>query len=227
VNEPAPAASITAPAVAVIENMEDRFAKVLPAAIAPVKFRQWCLTMIAKAVDPGTTEQAAKTAEAWRKVLSTEPGRLSVYTELMNAANLGLEPGREYHLIPFAGTVSGITDYKGEVRLITNARRCSVIAQLVRKADTFAMLGANVPPRHDAEWFDTAVRGPVTGGYAYVAYGGPECSMVITMGEAEFLHHREKARSRNVWDEWPEAMRLKTLVHQLRKWVPWSPEWQA
>jgi hypothetical protein len=27
-----------------------------------------------------------------------------------------------------------------------------------------------------------------------------------------------------VWNEWPESMRLKTLVHQLRKWVPWSAE---
>jgi predicted phage-related endonuclease len=27
-------------------------------------------------------------------------------------------------------------------------------------------------------------------------------------------------------DAWPEAYRLKTLVHQLRKWVSWSPEWR-
>jgi hypothetical protein len=44
------------------------------------------------------------------------------------------------------------------------------------------------------------------------------------MGEAELLTHREKAKTKTVWDEWPEAMRLKTLCHQLRKWVEWSPD---
>jgi hypothetical protein len=142
-----------------------------------------------------------------------------------------LEPGREFHLVPFAGVVTGITDYKGEIRLITNARRCSVIAQLVRAGDSFYMRAANAPPMHeppdantDAEaWFDTSR--PVIGGYAYCAYPGGDYSMVIRLSEAQFLKHRAKARITSVWDEWPENMRLKTLVHQLRKWVPWSAEW--
>jgi len=48
---------------------------------------------------------------------------------------------------------------------------------------------------------------------------------VVLLAEKDFLHHRAKAATVKVWDEWPEPMRLKTLVHQLRKWVSWSPEW--
>jgi len=105
-----------------------------------------------------------------------------------------------------------------------------VVAQLVREGDTFYMRAANAPPMHEPAdatdvnaWFDEGR--PVIGGYAYVAYPGDEYSMVIRMSEAAFLKHRAKARTVKVWDEWPEEMRLKTLAHQLRKWVPWSAEW--
>ena len=70
----------------------------------------------------------------------------------------------------------------------------------------------------------TVRRGEIRGGYAYVDYGNLLYSMVVYMAEGELLRHRAKAPSKKVWDEWPEAMRLKTLVHQLRKWVPWSAE---
>ena len=187
------------------------FAPVLPRGLAPEKFQRWAVHLLSR---PELVD-----------VAKTDPGRLSIVKALMDCASLGLEPGREYHLVPFGGLVTGVTDYKGEIRLITNAQRCVVVAQLVHKADTFHMIGANIPPRHaapDDDWF--ADRGPVTGGYAYADFGSGLCSMVVTMNEAEFLHHRDKAKTKSVWDEWPEPQRLKTLVRQLRKWVPWSPE---
>jgi recombination protein RecT len=204
------------------------FAAVLPRQLPPGKFQRWAVHVLSK-------PELVKTA-------ATEIGRLTIMKALMDCASLGLEPGREFHLVPFEGkdkdgnpkplTVTGITDYKGEIRLITNARRCSVVAQLVREGDMFYMRAANAPPMHEpadaeklgaAAWFDDTR--PVIGGYAYCAYPEDEYSMVIRMSEAGFLKHRAKARTVNVWDEWPEQMRLKTLVHQLRKWVPWSPEW--
>jgi len=188
------------------------FAPVLPSSLSAEKFQRWAVHLLTR------PELVA--------VARTEVGRLSIIKALMDCASLGLEPGREFHLVPFGDVVTGIIDYKGEVRLITNARRCSVIAALVRKDDRFGMRGANVPPLHEADdWFGE--RGEVVGGYAYVAYPGDEYSLVVTMSEADFLKHRAKARTKNVWDEWPEEMRLKTLAHQLRKWVPWSAEWVA
>jgi phage RecT family recombinase len=204
------------------------FAPVLPSTLPAEKFQRWAVHLLTK--------------PELQEVARTDAGRLSIVKALMDCASLGLEPGREYHLVPFAPKdennvklpplAVGIIDYKGEVRLITNARRCSVIARLVREKDQFYMRGANAVPMHeppDSEdpesWFDDTR--PVIGGYTYADYGNDEISLVIRMSEAEFLKHRAKARAKGVWDEWPDAMRLKTLVHQLRKWVPWSAEWVA
>jgi len=200
-----------------IEQYQAEFAKVLPRHVGVERFERWSVGVLRKGL-------AGKQAEVWQRVLTQPPGQLSVMAALMDCASLGLEPGRTYHLVPFGGEVTGITDYKGEIQLITNARpHAVVVAQLVRKADDFAMVGANVPPRHEADWF-AVDRGPVTGGYAFVDYGSGMYSLVIRMGEEEFGKHRDKAKTKQVWDEWPDAMRLKTLVHQLRKWVPWSAE---
>ena len=187
---------------------ESRWADVLPAHIGPAKFQRWALTLMQR---PDLIE-----------CTHTEHGRLSIVTALLDCASLGLEPGRTYHLVPYKGIVKGMTDYKGEIELIWNAVQRPVIAQLVHQGDDFHMTGANMPPKHDAEWFGD--RGPVIGGYAYVDYGGELYSQVIRMSETDFLVHRAKAQTVKVWDEWPEPMRLKTLVHQLRKWVPWSAE---
>lgn len=188
---------------------ETTWADVLPAHIGAAKFQRWALTLMQR---PDLVEVARNPA-----------GQLSIVTALLDCASLGLEPGRTYHLVPYKGIVKGMTDYKGEIELIGNADpRATVVAQLVREKDEFRMTGANIPPLHEADWFGD--RGQVTGGYAYVAYELQRYSMVVRMSEADFLQHRAKAQTKNVWDEWPESMRLKTLVHQLRKWVAWSPE---
>lgn len=184
------------------------FAKILPAHIGAERFTRWALTVLRK--------------PDLQAVMQTSAGQLSVMQALMDCASLGLEPGRTYHLVPFKGVVSGITDYKGEVQLITNASpNASVVAMLVRKTDDFRLTGANIPPHHEADWFGD--RGEITGGYAYVDYGG-RYSLVVRMSEADFLKHRAKAPAKAVWDEWPEPMRVKTLIHQLRKTEPWSAE---
>ena len=202
-----------------IEQYSGEFAKILPRHIGAGRYERWAISCLRKGL-------AGNQAEAWRRILSEPAGQLSVMHALLDCASLGLEPGRTYHLVPFGGEVTGITDYKGEIELIHRATpRAVVVAQLVRGKDDFAMTGANVPPRHDADWF-APDRGPVVGGYAYADYGGQVYSLVVRMGEDEFLKHRDKAKTKNVWDEWPDAMRLKTLVHQLRKWVPWSADQQ-
>ncbi len=190
----------------------DTFAQVLPAHLGAEKFTRWALTLL-KRPDLAVVAQ-------------TDAGRLSIMSALMDCASLGLEPGREFHLVPFKGIVTGIVDYKGEVKLIWNAVQRPVIASLVYTKDDFAMVGANTPPRHDADWFAEDGRGSIRGGYAYVDYGQQLFSLVVYMSEADFLKHKAKSltKTHGVWDEWPEAMRLKTLVHQLRKWVPWSAE---
>ncbi len=203
-----------------VRQYGDEFGKVLPRHVGTERFERWCLTFLKQAV-------AGKQAQAWARVLGSPQGQLSVMHAFMDCAQLGLEPGRTYHLVPYGEQVTGITDWKGEVELIYRAGRFPVVAQLVRKADEFHMLGANVPPRHVADWFNDADRGPVVGGYAYCQLGKDAYSLVVLMSEADFEHHKAKAKTKDIWDEWPEAMRLKTLVHQLRKWAPWATEIQA
>lgn len=215
-----------------IEANLAEFAKVLPAAVRPEMFGRWALSVLKR----GTSNTDDRQRQAWEMVLhpDNEAGRLSVMAALMDCASLGLEPGRTYHLVPYKGTVTGITDYKGEVQLIGNYRKCSVVAQLVRLGDMFAMRGANYPPKHEppnpddpASWFDTERQ--VIGGYGYVDYGGGEYSEVARMSEAEFLKRRDRAATKAVWDAWPSEMRRKTIVHAVRKMVPWSASrlWEA
>lgn len=203
------------------------FGRVLPAAIPKDMFGTWAVNMLAKALASPDPRQL----QAWARVLDpgNGAGLTSVIVALKQCAELGLRPGSEYHLVPFGATVTGITDYHGEVRLITNHEPCSVIAQLVRGLDKFAMIGANVPPRHEFDPFGD--RGEITGGYAYVAYGAGRYSLVAYLPESSddptrdsFARHREVAKTKVVWDAWPEAMRLKTLVHAVRDFVPWSAE---
>jgi recombinational DNA repair protein RecT len=199
---------------------ESRWADVLPAHIGAAKFQRWALGIMQR---PEILE-----------VAQTPIGQLSIVTAFLEAANLGLEPGREYHLVPFGGkerdgtpkpkTVTGITDYKGEVKLIWNAVQRPVVASLVYSKDEFYMTGANIPPKHEGDWFNPAGRGDIIGGYAYVDYGHDLYSLVIRMSEAEFLEHRAMSRKQDLWDKHPVPFRLKTLVHQLRKWTPWSAD---
>lgn len=206
---------------AMIEHHSDQFAALLPAHVGERKFARWALTCLR---DPKLCQPVkTSTGREYPAVLDTDAGSMSVIAALMDCAALGLEPGRTYHLAPYAGTVTGIVDYKGEIQLITNANpRASVVAMTVHASDDFAMTGANIPPRHDADWFGD--RGALIGGYSYVEQAPGQFSLVVRMSEAEFLKHRDKARSKNVWDEWGDSMRLKTLIHQQRKWVPWSAE---
>lgn len=203
------------------------FARVLPPTISKDAFATWSLNMLAKALASPDEKQL----KAWERVLhpANGAGLTSVIVALKQCAELGLRPGSEYHLVPFGSTVTGITDYHGEVRLITNHEPCSVIAQLVRENDKFAMYGANIPPKHDYDpW---KARGPIVGGYAYVAYGGDRYSLVVFMPKSSedpdantFDKHMAVAKTQAVWNQWYEAMCLKTLVHAVRDFVPWSSE---
>lgn len=208
-----------------IELAADQFARVLPSHVGRDMFARWALTTLNR----GLMDE--KAAEHWRKVIDHAPGRRSMLEAFMDCAMLGLTPGREYHLVPFGGMVTGMIDYKGEIKLMTNAQRCVPVAQLVYASDIFHKIGANVPPRHEAspDVGEFGDRGPVVGGYAYVDFGGQLYSLVVTMSETEFERRIAIAKTRGgarIEEQWPEQWRLKTLLHQVRKTVPWSAEWR-
>ena len=211
------------------------FGRTLPNGISRDAFGTWAVRMLTKALNDRSNP---KQLEAWHRVLDpgNEAGRLSVIVALRECAELGLRPGSEYHLVPFGNTVTGITDYHGEIRLITNHEPCSVVVELVRKGDKFVRLGANIPPKHEFDpWMS---RGPIVGGYCYVAYPGDRYSLVVFMpksapvnddGEPDpdvdcFDAHQALAKTQAIWKASYEAMCKKTLVHAERDFVPWSAE---
>jgi recombination protein RecT len=223
-------ARVSAP-YALIEASKAEFGKLLPASIGPEKFARWGLTVLRN----GLASPSPAVRESWDRVIGSEEGKLSLMTALMDCASLGLEPGRTYHLVPFrnkqgGAEVTGITDYKGEIELIANAGGI-VCAELVRKEDKFQWYGVSYAPSHEFDPFNDD-RGDVIGGYAYLmATGGHLASKVVHMSAAEFAKHeaasRTAGRDDSPWKLWREPMQLKTLVHELRKWVPWAVERQA
>jgi len=217
-------AVVDAPRALIGQSLKE-FGRVLPAGISPETFGQWALDMLSKCLaDP-------KQAAAWSRILDpgNGAGLTSVMVALRECASLGLQPGSEYYLLPFGTTATGMTGYKGEIRLVTNHEPCSVIAMLRRKNDGFAMLGANIPPKHDIDY--ESDRGPIIGGYAYVAYPGDRYSLVAYMrrsssdpDENTFDKHQAVAKYQEIWKAWYEQQCVKTLVHAVRKMVPWSAE---
>jgi recombination protein RecT len=222
-------ARVSAP-YALIEASKAEFGKLLPASIGPEKFARWGLTVLRN----GLASPVPSQRESWARVIDSEEGKLSLMTALMDCASLGLEPGRTYHLVPFrnkqgGAEVTGITDYKGEIELIANAGGI-VIAELVHEKDPFEFQSVYEYPDHQFDPFGD--RGEVIGGYAFtVTTGGVISSKVVHMSAAEFAKHeaasKTAGRDDSPWKLWRESMQLKTLIHELRKWVPWAVERQA
>ena len=186
-------------------------ADLLPAHIDPARFVRWSLGYIRQRP----------------RLLECRPETLLV--GLLDCARLGLELGTTYHLVPFKGVATGITDYKGELELIARARVVqSVHAQLVREKDDFEFQPGSGRITHEADWFSED-RGLVQGGYAFGVLQDGSHTQTVLMTVADFDRHKAASKFGNdpssPWQVWEESMQLKTLVHQLRKWVPWSAEW--
>lgn len=202
---------------AMVAQYRADFALVLPSHINP---DQWVR------VAQGVMRRDPKLARA----AQNNPG--SFLSAMLDCARLGLEPGDTYHLVPFGNEVTGIKDYKGEIELIYRAGAvASVKAEIVYTDDEFEWDGGahmERPVHKPASWFDD--RGQMLGGYAYAVMTTGATSRVVVMGEKEILDHKKvsKTASRNdsPWNRWPKAMYLKTLVHELQKWVPTSAEYR-
>lgn len=212
---------------AMIADYKDDFALVLP---SHINANQWVRTVqgIVRR-NPGLLTAAKK-----------NPG--SFMAAMLRCAHLGLEPGDTYHLVPFGQEVVGITDFKGEIELMYRAGEViSVIAEVVYENDDFVWapgkVDTEVPPRwegamtrpyHDVDWFSE--RGEMVGAYAYAEMRSGAISRVVVMRRSEI--ERVKAVSKTAkkagspWQEWEDRMWLKTVCHQLKKWVPTSPEYR-
>lgn len=149
----------------------------------------------------------------------------SFLSALLECARLGHEPGTSsFALVPFGGEVTGIEQYQGQIERMYRAGAVeAVICHVVHEHDEFRWSPGQIPI-HDANWFGD--RGKMVGVYAYARLRGGAISQVVVMGESEVNKHRDVAKTKNIWEKWPESMWRKTAIHELEKWVPTSAEYQ-
>jgi recombination protein RecT len=154
----------------------------------------------------------------------------SFMSAMLECARLGLEPGDTFHLVPIGGEIVGITDYTGEIELIYRAQAiASVKAEVVYSKDEFEYSPDMDRPRHKVDWFGD--RGEMVGAYAYGVFKDGATSRVVVMNKQQIEQVKAvnklnaSNRADNPWVKWTDRMWLKTVVKQLSKWVPSSPEY--
>lgn len=201
---------------ALVQSKQADFALVLPSHLKP---EQW--TRVAMGV--------VRRDKNLQRVAKANPG--SLLSALLTCAHLGLEPGDTFHLVPFGNEVVGITDYTGEIELIYRAGAIAKVeAQVVYANDRFDYRPGEMDrPLHEADWFGD--RGEMIGVYAYGVFHTGAVSRVVIMSRAEVEQVREVSKTKDKadspWKRWPDRMWLKTVVKQLRKWVPSSAEYRS
>ena len=155
---------------------------------------------------------------------------------LIQAAQKGLQPGtKEFHLVPFAPKkgqprlIQGVEGYQGIVERIYRAGAVStVIAEAVYDGDQFDYQPGRGQPVHVVDWFGE--RGKLRGAYAYAMFRDGAVSKVVVVGPKEIAQAKAKSASAHSeyspWQQFPEAMWVKTAVRKLENWVPTSAEYR-
>lgn len=202
---------------ALLTQYKSDFATVLPSHLLP-KVDTWVRTA------QGLLRRDQKLAAA----AAQNPG--SFLAAMLECARLGLEPGDTFHLVPFGGKINGITDYTGEIELIYRAQAVSSVkAEVVYSKDRFRYSPDMERPEHEVDWFSD--RGEMIGAYAYGVMKDGATSRVVVMNRVEIEKVRDvnalnkNPKGDNPWAKWTDRMWLKTVVKQLAKWVPSSPEY--
>jgi recombination protein RecT len=155
----------------------------------------------------------------------------SLVTALMECARLGHEPASdEFYLVPMGGAVEGWESYRGKIERIYRAGAVdSVICEIVYSKDKFTYApGRHAQPIHEIDW-DLDDRGEMRLAYAYAVMKGGATSKVVVLNKAQILKHKAESktsgRADSLWNKWPDQAWLKTVIHQLEKFVPTSAEY--
>lgn len=145
---------------------------------------------------------------------------------LLECARLGHEPGTDaFAFVVYGNEIVGIEQYQGEIERMYRAGAVEAIhCEVVYQDDDFHWLPGELPT-HKADWF-AEDRGAMVGVYAWASFKGGGHSKAVVMSAAEVGKHRNVARTKVMWEKWPESMWRKTAIHELEKWVPTSAEYR-
>lgn len=159
----------------------------------------------------------------------------SLLVAATDCAQLGGIPGKDYHLIAFNDTttgiptVTGIVDYKLEVQLAYRSFQVdTVVAECVYLGDDFAWAPTRMRlPDHEIKNTQRANKDLVAV-YAWAEYQGRRVGKCVVMWRDEVMKHKAVAKSKKFWDgPWEPDMWRKTAVHVGRRWWPQSPAYQT
>lgn len=157
-----------------------------------------------------------------------ECSQMSLLQSVIAMSELGLEPdavrGLAY-LVPYKGTCQLIIGYRGYIELARRSGNLRQIeARLVRENDKLDICFGLEPRFEHVPCLDGDA-GPPKLVYAIARYAdGGEHIEVMTVAEVEAIRKRSRAATLNPWVTDFEAMAKKTVVRQLAKWLPLSPE---
>lgn len=161
-----------------------------------------------------------------KALLNTEP--TSFLGSVMQAAQLGLEPGSalgQAYLVPYGNQCQLIIGYKGMIDLARRSGQVlSLNAYAVREGDDFNFqLGLKPDIHHVPSLEADRIKKPITYVYAVATLKGGGYQFEV-MSRAEIEAVKAKAKSKNIWNSYPDEMAKKTVIRRLFKYLPVSIE---
>ncbi len=158
---------------------------------------------------------------------------VSFFNCLVDLSAMGLEPDhRHAHIIPYGKEATLIVDYKGYIQMILRDPNVKTVhAQIVCENDTFEYdAPTGVVTKHEIDF--KKPRGDMYAAYTCVTYKDGTCSHhVEPKDKVESIRDQSAAWKRFKkdgtqcpWNTHPEAMWMKTALHQHKKWLNLSAE---
>lgn len=147
----------------------------------------------------------------------------SFVNAIMRCSMLGLEPGDHLglvHLIPYGKEVQVQIGYQGLIELVLRTGKVlSLVAKEIYENDEFRVCyGTEEKLIHVPALKD---RGECIGVYAYAKLiGGTIQSEILTMDEIDRVMRSSKTFRNGPWQTHTSAMRRKTAIKQLCKYLP-------
>lgn len=154
----------------------------------------------------------------------------SILRSVMQAAELGLEPGSatgEAYLVPYGNQCTLIPGYKGLIALAFRSGHVkSISAKVVYQNDTFEHEEGLEPKlRHLPKFDSTRQDKDLTFAYCIVQLkDGGYLYDVMTRGEIDAIRKRSKASSSGPWVTDFAEMARKTVTRRCLKYAPMSVE---
>jgi recombination protein RecT len=150
-------------------------------------------------------------------------------TDAVHLIRLGLDASikNHVHVIPYLNGKTKQYDlnlqvgYKGKDyyrRNMATDQVQDIRYELVHETDEFKAIkksGREAMEDYTFEITSPFDRGNIVGGFGYISYEDESKNKLVLVSEEEFKKVKKAAKASNIWNQWGEKMRYKTLVHRV------------